>query len=455
MKKRNFLRRGIVTFAIAFVLFISAVPAQAATLEDAPVSDTSESELVELGTVVSQQEKEYTVVIDAANLLSTTQVQNIEKKVSELTNYNMALYIENTDPKTCTQKYTNSLSEEKYEEIFGDYRNGVMIVFSFYKAENGYFAVHSGGNVNLSENKVKNLIEGTYHDYKTDATWVEGSFCQCVDYFKEMEKEPIQNTQNEKEPIAKSTVILSLLLFVAIIAIIVLVYEYFQIKSQKTYIEKEWERQRRRASDLEKEKQRLKSKNDSIGARVNKLEKWKKDAKSVRPTIQKDIDVMLSKEAAKGFDSKYAKTVGLPGIVENFDKFDKMMNAYEELNELAKTYVTINISEVSDKRQKTAEKYAEGATNKIKMVCDDCSGTRYERDQLNETVRYYNQLPLIVRLMIAKSLIDSLNSKKDSSESDYRRHQSSYNSNHSSYGHTTGGSFSHTHTFGGGFGGGH
>lgn len=453
--KKNKLRKLVAAIGIMVTLFTFAVPAQAATLnEDAEVSNNVSAEAVEEGTVA--QELEYTVVTDKAGLLTNSQIQNIEAKVGELSNYDVALYIENADQKTCTQKYTNNLSEEMYQNTFGDYRNGIMIVFSFYKPENGYFAVHYGGNVNISESKVSRLIEGSYHDFKTDSTWIEGSFLQCVDYFKTVENEPVK-VEETKAPWPLSTKILAMILTAVVIAGIALINSYVNLKNEKSYIEERYEEQKKLIKEKISEISELRSENSRLKEKSSKLETWKKDAQKTRPTIQSEMADKLARETARRFDKKFANDINLRADIENFELFDNMMIEYESLSDLAKGYVTIDISKGSKKRQEAGKLYADVATKEIQDVCQKCSGTRHERSQLDDTLRYYNDLPLFVRLMIAQSLIKSLKDTQSRAEADHRRHQNSYSSSrsHSSYGSTFGGGFHHGGTFGGGFGGGH
>lgn len=457
MKRANFLRKQIVTLGIALTLIFSAMPAQAATLEEAPASESTASDVVEEGTV-SQAKKEYTVVTDKAQLLSATQIQTIEQKVAELTNYDVALYIENADQKTCTQKYTNNLSEEMYQKVFGDYRNGIMIVFSFYKPENGYFAVHYGGNVNISESKVSRLIEGSYHDFKTDSTWIEGSFLQCIDYFKTVENEPVKTEEGEEsEPWPIAARVISILFVIALFVIAGLAYYYIELKREKKYIEDRYQEVRDHLSEESNEVSRLRGDIKGMNDKISWLTTWKKDALRARTTIQDEINEMLAKEAASKFDSTYANVSNLEAIVENFDQFDGMMNAYESLSKMAKVYVTLDVQTGSEKRQKTGEQYAQIATKKIEEVCKKSSGSRHDRSMLSDTLGYYNHLPLFVRLMIAQSLVKRLNSAHQDAEAAQKRYKRSQSSSHrSSYGGSSfGGGFRGGGTFGGGFGGGH
>lgn len=456
MKKT--LRRTLVTLGIAILLFGAAIPAQAASLtETAEPSDKVSAETVQEG--VDTQELEYTVVTDKAGMLSEAQIKNIEEKVAELENCDAGLYIEKTDRKTCTQSYTNKLSEQMYSEIFGDYRNGVMIVFSFYEEAGGYYAVHYGANVPLSERKISNIIEGTYHDFKTDATWVEGSFCQCVDYLKTVKEATSEsNMAGEKEPMSMLEVIFLILLILAVFVIGVLAFSYHSIKVEMKDLKDDLSSARNKNSESQRKISELEEKISSTSKANIKLQNWKKNAMLVRPMIQDEIDDRLAKDEAAEFDHKYSRIVKLEPVVENFDRFDILMSVYEKMSDLAKSYVKLDINTASRKRQESGELYAKDATQKIENVCSRCTGSRHDRSELNSTVNYYNGLPLFVRLMIAQSLISRLNESHDKAEAAQRRYnssQSSYNHSSSHSGSSFGSGFHGGGTFGGGFHGGH
>lgn len=451
MKKR--LRNAIAILGIVAMFFTAAMPAQAAT---------TEGEQQPLQTEATEK-FEYTVVTDKASLLTEEQIQNIEAKVGELQNYDVALYIENSDPQTCNQKYANTLSETMYAEVFGDYRNGIMIIFSFYKAENCYYAVHYGGNVNLTETKVSRIIEGTYHDYKTDATWVEGAFVQCIDYFKEAEAIPAdtQSTVNEstRTPMATSTKVFLILFIVTAIIAVILLYNYLVLRNEKKYVDEELKNAKSNNSEIRSRNSELSSNLSAVTSERDNLKTWKRNAIAVHRTIQDEIDDWIARRDAEEFNKKYSSVIKLEPIMENFNQFDLMLGAYESMSNLAKSYVNLNMEIASKKRQEAGEAYAKAATEKIKNVCDHCTGSRHERHELNDTMSYYNGLPMFVRLMIAQSLVNRLNSAKSSADRAQKRYtssQSSYRSSSSSHhGGTFGGSFHGGGSFGGHCGGGH
>ncbi len=444
MKKTNFFRRSLATISIAVTLICSAVPAQAAATETSSVAP---------------EEKVYTVVTDKANLLTDEQVANIETKVEELADYDAALYIENADKKTCTQRYTNELSEKMYSEVFGDYRNGVMIVFSFYEEANGYYAVHYGANVQIKEYKVSNIIEGTYHDFKTDATWVEGSFLQCVDYLKEAEVAARNNVNKAepKDPMPRSTAILIFVSGILVFVIIIMISNIIPLRGDNKRLEEELNEAKNEIRKKREDMGKLGDQVNSLTRDVREYETWKKNAIEVKSDIQSLIDDKIARDEAKNFDNVCVGAVGLEAIIENFKRFDAAMDYYEKLSDLAKQYVTLDVKVLSQKRQETGELYAKTATQKIEDVCNRCNGARQDRYELNKTINYYNGLPLFVKLMIAESLISRLkktNSEAESAQRRYRASQSSsYSSSHS--GSSFGGGFHGGGSFGGGFHGGH
>ena len=467
MKRRGILRSGFWAFFIVIALTISTVPAQAA----APSNNTNQQETPQTTQENSQQEPAedlvYEVVTDKWGILTQEQVQNIEAKVSELTEIDVAVYIELVDSQTCNQKYANALSESMYTETFGEgYRNGIMIVFSFYEEANCYYAVHYGGNVQLSESKVSRTIEGTYHDFKTDATWVEGAFIQCVDYFKTLKLATSdgaveQLEETEHKPIPVSTILIVTIFVAFVITIIVLGWNYVHVLDEYKQMSGRYNEQREVNYEVRSQNGKLSKKLSLARAENDKLLQWKVNAIAVYPTIQNEINEWVAKNDAKRFDENYEDIIQLDPIMENFDSFDKMLSEYEKLSVLAKKYVTLDMTIASQKRQEAAEAYAASATQKIETVCHRCSGSRHSRSELNSTYSYYRGLPMFVQMMIAQQLVMNLTHKKDAAERDYKRYQDSqqeFYSSHSSssdYGGTFGGGLSGGGTFGGHVGGGH
>ncbi len=366
-----------------------------------------------------ETKKEYTVVTDNADLLTEDQIQNIESKVKNLTEYSAALYIENTEKSECTQVYANKLSKEMYKKVFGDYQNGIIIVFSFYQESEWHYAVNYGSNVKIKESEVKDIVEGTYHQFDTDSNWVEGSFCRCVNYFKSRENLQVTGkTATEKLSLLTSTLI------------VILIFTNFVFIALWIKVEKTLERCR---EILERAKRKLRENKRTIYFLEEDLErktdenedlaKWYDNATDARPSIQQEIDEYLAKKVAKEFDDKYQKLLELENSTENYGKFEDAVEHYEKLSKLEKKYVGFDIEKLISKRKETAKVYAAEATDIIVAVCNEFSGIMYNIDELDSAMSYYRNLPAFVSALLAEDVTSYLRSKCNDTHADLKKHQ--------------------------------
>ena len=407
----------------------------------------------------------YTVVTDNAGLLSEEQIAEINEISKQFELLKPALYVENCDERTCTQSYTNDLSKKMYNEIFGNNKHGIIIVFSFYKEANGYYSVTYGDKLKIDESKVSRLIEGSYHDYPTDSTWITGSFKLCTDYFSSVEynivhaDEIAEQKAKEETEFKPDFIKLSKILFVIalIIAIIFLGLSLHQNKKEyeKNLLEKE-----KRIKKLQGENTTLTSKLETAERDAMNLRKWKKDANSIDSNIQEKIEDFRAKRTAENFDSKYSKYTSKEVEASDYHTLERMISEYEKLSSAEKHYVTINMDEVSERKVESEKLYAKEAEEKIEKICRSANGDRHHRSELEDAVRYYHHIPSSVRILIAASLIKRLNSMNDDAQKDYKRYKRQQEELHSSSSYsssssTFGGSFGGGGTFGGGFGGGH
>lgn len=444
MKKRGTnLRRALATFSIAIGLFIATVPTFASAEQQANEAT---------------EKLEYTVVTDKAGLLSAEQVQNIEKKVNELEEHYIALYVENTDPDISNEDYVAEISEEVYAKEFGRAGNGIVVVFSFFKEANGYYDIRVGNNVKVSKTNLNSIIEGTYHDFKTDATWVEGSFLQCIDSLKTAEVSSARQDSAGESKLTKSEILAIILLIIIGAATIIIMKLISKLRNMKEYVEHIEEClkiAKERNSQYETKFYELTHALSKAEADNKELQDWKTDAICIVKDIDDKINDMRAKREASDFDRRHCLVQDWDITVKNFEEFDKTMESYSKVSGLAKKYITCDIRTISEKRKKAGELYAAEATRKMEDVCSRCSGTRYNRAEINDTMQYYNGLPMYVKMMIAKNVVNRLNAVQKSAEADYSRHNS-YSSSRSSYSHTSsmGGHFGTTHV-GGHFGGGH
>jgi uncharacterized membrane protein YgcG len=407
----------------------------------------------------------YTVVTDNAGLLNEEQIEEINEVSKQFELLKPALYVEYCDERTCSQTYTNELSKKLYNEIFGDNKHGIIIVFSFYKEANGYYSVTYGDKLQINESKVSRLIEGTYHDYPTDSTWITGSFKLCTDYFSSVEYNIVhadeiaeQKAQQEAENKANFIKFMKILaIVIGVIVIICLAYNLH--KNEKKY-EENLNEKNKRIKKLEDDKYSLIVKLESAENKANSLEKWKEDARSIDKNIQEKIEDFRAKKVAKDFDCRYSKYTRKKIEAEDYKVLERLTHEYERLSSAEKNYVTVDMKEISERTVESAKLYAKEAEKKIEEICNSSEGNRHYRSQLADTVSYYNHVPSFVRVMIASSLIRRLNAMNDEANNDYRRYKreqeiSNSSNNYSSSSSSFSGSFGGGGTFGGGFGGGH
>lgn len=405
----------------------------------------------------AETEEEFQTVTDTAGLLSEEQISGIEEKEDTLEMFDIALYIENKDESECSQEYADDLSQKKYDEVFGsDYKNGVMVVFSFYKEAHGYYAITYGANVEINESKMSSIIEGTYHDFKTDATWVEGAFCQCIDYLKDFEYNIIHADEIKEQKEAESE---SLLDFIQKAIIIILIIIIIIIICKKKSDENDYIEQIKRFHELYNKEltnnDKLHTDIETRESEVVELQEWKENAVTVCPDIQKKIDEYLAKKQAEKFDLNFSELENDEITSENFEKFQLAVESHNNLSEQAKSYIKTNTKIISEKYDVALKQYAKDAEEQIRERLGKCEGNRYYRDDISSIKNYYAGLPMAVRFLITASLVNRLNNMESSANSDYQRHQQSSSYHSSSHGGTFGGGFHGGGTFGGGFGGGH
>lgn len=155
--------------------------------------------LMTCSTTVFAVSTDYDTVIDETGILTEYQIDSIEKEVSLLKQIRPVLYIENTLTQKCTDEYAYSLAKEKYNEIFGDATDGVIIVYC--NAEEGFkFGVYFIGDWKIDSEEIKNsLIKESFDMYDTDSQWVTGSFITCVEYLSSLEEEIDKSSVTENK----------------------------------------------------------------------------------------------------------------------------------------------------------------------------------------------------------------------------------------------------------------
>jgi len=313
--------------------------------------------------------------------------------------------------------------------------------------------VHYNVQGDLSEGEIIAIIKGTYHDFKTDGSWIAGNTDQIVDYLIKVENDLLTTDARkaaEKERNAElmriARIILEVLGVCCIIALAI--FHKKKVDELEEIIDDKDSRIRKARdeySDLMHEK-------DSVDGEKETLAVWKKRAIAADPDIEKKIQTLLAKRKAAKFSQDFGTAATLKDYVAMFEQYGSM-------TEEEKSYVTLDMGRAHDMLDELAKIEAKKATEMIEETCH-LSTTSSNYSSYSRTMNYYNGLPQCVRVLLAVSLINSLKNNHNRSHTAYTQHQESmsYNSHRhsSSYSHHSsfGGGF-HSGSFGGHVGGGH
>ena len=390
-----------------------------------------------------------TMVDDMCGILTKGDMEAVKAEGKRLGVYYIGLYIEMVDKETCTQMHARKLAESMCKD-FMPKENSIMIVFSFYEEAEGEYAVYSYTQGDVSVSRIENIIDGTYHDFKTDSSWIAGSFNQVVSYLTEVEYNLIhadeiaaQKEVENKEFLRVMHIVLDVFLFFIIVLLI------FKLKQNEDFNTSEINSLEKEKRSLEKKCSRKDEENSKLKAEKDALHKWKKNAIKADPQIEEKITTYLAQRKAEGFSNKYKDA-------EDLERLAEMMETYDKMSDKEKSYVTIDVQAGKEKLDALAKQKAAEATIIIEEACKK-SDDRHNLDSYNNTVHYYNGLPLCVRILIAQSIIHSLTSRQQNAQADHSRHSYSTYHHSSSSGYSGGSSYGGFHSSIGGhsFHGGH
>lgn len=406
-------------------------------------------------TVNTKDEPTKTVVVDKRSVLTEEEIRQIESAGERLEVYNLGLYIEMTDPKISSQKYANQLAKAKYEELLPK-ENSIIIAFSFYKDENAYYGGYYNVQGDLSKGEIEGIIEGTYHDFKTDGSWIAGSTDQIVDYLVKVEKDLLTTDarkaaekERDEEFLRIVRIILEALGVCGIIALAIF-HNRTVDELEKIIDDKDTNIRREEENSF-----KLMCERNDVDSKRKELVTWKERAIAADPNIEEKIKTFLAKRKAEKFSIDF-------GAAATLNEYVEMFKQYSSMTEEEKAYVTLDMDKAKDMLDELAKIEANKATEMIENTCK-LSTTSSNYSSYSRTMNYYNGLPDCVRVLIAVSLINSLQNNHTRSHNEYVRHEknishsSSYHHSRSSYSHhssSSGGGF-HSGGFGGHVGGGH
>ncbi len=430
-----------ITYAVFLVLMLFAMPIKA-------YADTITIESQGI-TVTTKETPTETVVIDKMEVLSDGQIQAIKDAGTKLSIYNVGLYVEMTEKATSSQEYAKSLAEQRFNELLPA-ENSVMIVFSFYEKAGAYYGMYYNVQGDLQENRIRRIIDGTYHEFKSDSTWIAGSFEQVVDYLTEVEYNLIHADeiaeQRHAAMLTFGKISRAMLECFAIVAIIYLVWE---MKTREKAYKEQLGKRNKEIDSLGEELEQRDGKINELKTACGDLLTWREDAIKSTPELEARIEKFRAKKRARQFDETYQNA-------EGFDTISRMISEFDAMSELTKSFVKLNIEEARQKLETLTKEAAERASKKIEDACKQ-PADRHHRDSYDNAMTYYNGLPPAIKILIAAHLISRLNNNHSAAQKDYKRHRnmSSSSSSMMSRSYQSTGSHHHSNGFHSGSFGGH
>ena len=215
----------------------------------------------------------------------------------------------------------------------------------------------------IVSSKIGDIIEGTYHDFKTDGSWIAGNTDQIVDYLLKVENDLLTTDARkaaEKERNAEFLRIVRIILeaFGVCCIIAFAIFHKRKVDELEELIEYKDSNIRRVKDDYSE----LMDKKDSIDDERKKLETWKERAIAADPDIEKKIKTLLAKRKAEKFSKDFGAAATLKDYVAMFEQYGSM-------TEEEKSYVTLDMGRAQDMLDELAKIEAKKATEMIEETC--------------------------------------------------------------------------------------
>ena len=273
-----------------------------------------------------------TVVVDKRGVLSDEQIQQIETAGTKLKIYDIGLYVEMTEEATCSQEYANTLAEQKYDELMSGKENSIMIVFSFYEDAGGYYAVHYDVQGDLSETLVTQKIEGTYHQFKTDATWIAGSFEQVVDYLTEVEDNLIHADEIAARQEERNILLLKIFrIMFELLAVATIIYLFWKLNDTEKECNETVNQKDKKIDMFYKEACKKKAQCNGLKKTCKNLQNWKEAAIASTPRVEKNVSESFANNVQESLTKNSKMLRNLKSLLQ---WFLNMMKCQERKNHL-------------------------------------------------------------------------------------------------------------------------
>lgn len=155
----------------------------------------------------------------------------------------------------------------------------------------------------------------------------------------------------------------------------------------------------------------LNSYKEVLENKIKKLEERERRVKKLHPSIDDEIAKMIESEKmqkAKVYDSSYSLLLAKEASKDNVDLFEKAINAYEQLEDDVKEYVSTDITKIKEKRRSSISLLQEyKRQEKIKNDISVSNGAYKQIEEFvnkNPEANYNNYMKIAAVYAIYKAL---------------------------------------------------
>lgn len=140
-----------------------------------------------------------------------------------------------------------------------------------------------------------------------------------------------------------------------VLCVIIILYLHHR---RKATFEKLYNNRVEKLNESQQTINKLRKEKKFLHGQITELETWQHDAVKIYPDIQEQIDEMHAKAKAAAFDKNCNSAINRKASANSFHFLDSLMNAYNQMSDLEKSYVTTDISKIAEKWNKAAALYA-------------------------------------------------------------------------------------------------
>lgn len=404
------LRKVLVAVLVICAISTITVYAEDSTNANVTQSTTSKSE-------------EIPVITDEAKILSEHESDEIIENSKNLSVYNLAIYIESMDESELSEQVTADHAKTFYQNVFGENESGIVIAYAFSanSFNNSFCAIYHGENVEVSENKIENLIKSAKKSTQSDNEWVTLASEQIIDYLVSQEYNIIHADEIAERDERNTEIIVNIVkIFFILVILSIIGFGIYKIFEKKKEYDKKIKRIQNTRAKIARDKEKAEEEIKNLKKEIQKIDNWKKTAIKVQPDIEKKVLCYYAKADAQKFSKKYEEFSKKEFTNNDFSYLVRVIEDFESLSDLAKKFVTIDMDDVHQKYKTILDNYKAESEEKIRKVCKKYAGTEEERFKLRHAVEYYESLPIQIQSKFDSKLLAELKKKHESAEADYK-----------------------------------